>query len=150
MKRYAAFFILGLLVGAMIMHSFQGRELEKLYWEKENLKVELYEKNEQIKKIEEQQERLLPPTVREIKLEISHDGDTFVEPELKRQVYDLVKGLLGQEVLALPYPLVFNILDNRIVEMDDKRFHLNVEAVILGETLVYYLQAKKSADEELI
>jgi hypothetical protein len=150
LKRYAAFFILGLLVGAMIMHSFQGRELEKLYWEKENLKVELYEKNEQIKKIEEQQERLLPPTVREIKLEISHDGDTFVEPELKRQVYDLVKGLLGQEVLALPYPLVFNILDNRIVEMDDKRFHLNVEAVILGETLVYYLQAKKSADEELI
>ena len=44
MKRYAAFFILGLLVGAMIMHSFQGRELEKLYWEKENLKVELYRK----------------------------------------------------------------------------------------------------------
>ena len=132
MKRYAAFFILGLLVGAMIMHSFQGRELEKLYWEKENLKVELYEKNEQIKKIEEQQERLLPPTVREIKLEISHDGDTFVEPELKRQVYDLVK-YAGAGSPGTALPLVFNILDNRIVEMDDKRFHLNVEAVILGK-----------------
>jgi hypothetical protein len=133
----------------MIMQSFQGKELEKLYWEKESLKVELYEKKVQIKKIEEQQERLLPPTVREIKLEISLGNGAFIEPELKRQVYDLVKGLLGQEVLALPYPLVFNILDNRIVEMDDKRFHLNVEAVILGETLVYYLQANKSADEEL-
>ncbi|MGI6328913.1 MAG: hypothetical protein ACOX1I_08250 [Dethiobacteria bacterium] len=149
MKRYAAFFILGLLAGSMIMQSFQGKELEKLYWEKESLKVELYEKKVQIKKIEEQQERLLPPTVREIKLEISLGNGAFIEPELKRQVYDLVKGLLGQEVLALPYPLVFNILDNRIVEMDDKRFHLNVEAVILGETLVYYLQANKSADEEL-
>jgi hypothetical protein len=149
LKRYAAFFILGLLAGSMIMQSFQGKELEKLYWEKESLKVELYEKKVQIKKIEEQQERLLPPTVREIKLEISLGNGAFIEPELKRQVYDLVKGLLGQEVLALPYPLVFNILDNRIVEMDDKRFHLNVEAVILGETLVYYLQANKSADEEL-
>ncbi len=147
MKRCAAFFILGLLAGAMAMHAFQGGALEKLHWEKENLKVELYEKKEQIKKIEEQQESLFPPTVREIKLEISPGGGAFVEPELKRQVYDLVKGLLGQEVLALPYPLVFNILDNRIIEMDEKRFQLNVEAVILGETLVYYLQAKKSGDE---
>lgn len=149
MKRYSALFILGLLVGMMIMHSLQGKELEQLYWEKENLKVELYEKMEQIKKIEEQQETLLPPTVREIKLEINLEEGDFVEPELKRQIYDLVKGLLGQEVLTLPYPLVFNILDNRIVEMDDKRYRLDVEAVILGETLVYYLQAKKSIDEEL-
>ncbi|HHT47642.1 MAG TPA: hypothetical protein GX004_10230 [Firmicutes bacterium] len=149
MKRYAAFFTLGLLAGMMTMHSFQGRELEKLYWEKENLKVELYEKKEQIKKIESQQETLLPPTVRKIELEITLEDGGFVEPELKLQVYDLIKGLLGEEVLALPYPLIFNILDNRIVEVGDKRYRLNVEAVILGETLVYYLKASKTTDEEL-
>ena len=103
MKRYAAFFILGLLAGSMIMQSFQGKELEKLYWEKESLKVELYEKKVQIKKIEEQQERLATNSKR-VKLEISLGNGAFIEPELKRQVYDLVKGLLGQEVLALPYP----------------------------------------------
>ena len=67
MKRYAAFFTLGLLAGMMTMHSFR-RELESC-WEKENLKVELYEKK-QIKKIESQQETFYHQQS-EIELEIT-------------------------------------------------------------------------------
>ena len=149
MKRYSALFFLGTLLGMLIMHSFQGRELDKLYWEKENLKVELYESKEQIKKMQEMHETLLPSIVREIKLEINIEENTFVEPSLRREIYDLVKGVLGQEVQALPYPLALNILDNRIVELDKKRYHLDVEAIILGETVVYFLKAQKLTEEEL-
>jgi len=131
------------------MHSFQGKELEKLYWQKENLKVELYETREQMKKIQEQHKSLLPAVIKEIKLEIDMEENSFVEPALRRHIYDLVKEVLGQEVLALPYPLLFNLLNERIVEMDNKRFRLKVEAIILGETLVYYLKVKKMATEEL-
>ncbi|MDO9536680.1 MAG: hypothetical protein Q7J85_15445 [Bacillota bacterium] len=149
MKRYSALFFLGILLGMLIMHSFQGRELEKLYWEKENLKVELYENREQMKKMQELHKTLLPSVVREIKLEINIDDNNFVEPALRHEIYDLVKGILGQEVQALPYPLALNILDNRIVELDKKRYNLDVEAIILGETMVYYLKAQKLAEEEL-
>jgi hypothetical protein len=144
-----AFFILGILAGMIVMHSFQGKELEKLYWQKENLKVELYETREQMKKIQEQHKSLLPAVIKEIKLEIDMEENSFVEPALRRHIYDLVKEVLGQEVLALPYPLLFNLLNERIVEMDNKRFRLKVEAIILGETLVYYLKVKKMATEEL-
>ncbi len=149
MKYSMAFFILGILAGMIVMHSFQGKELEKLYWQKENLKVELYETREQMKKIQEQHKSLLPAVIKEIKLEIDMEENSFVEPALRRHIYDLVKEVLGQEVLALPYPLLFNLLNERIVEMDNKRFRLKVEAIILGETLVYYLKVKKMATEEL-
>lgn len=149
MKRLFALFFLGTLLGMLIMHTFQGKEIDKLYWEKENLKVELYESREQMKKMQELHETLLPAVVREIKLEINMEENNFVEPALRREIYDLVKGLLGQEVLALPYPLALNILNNRIVEIDKKRYKLNVEAVVLGETMVYYLKAHKLKEEEL-
>jgi hypothetical protein len=149
LKRYSALFLLGTLLGMLIMHSFQGRELDKLYWEKENLKVELYESKEQLKKMQELHETLLPSVVREIKLEINMEENGFVDPALRREIYDLVKGLLGQEVQALPYPLALNVLDNRIVELNKKRYKLDVEAIILGETMAYYLQAQKLAEEEL-
>jgi hypothetical protein len=149
LKRYFALFLLGTLLGMLIMHSFQGRELDKLYWEKENLKVELYESKEQLKKMQELHETLLPSVVREIKLEINMEENGFVDPALRREIYDLVKGLLGQEVQALPYPLALNVLDNRIVELNKKRYKLDVEAIILGETMAYYLQAQKLAEEEL-
>ncbi|MEW5921652.1 MAG: hypothetical protein AB1796_12040 [Bacillota bacterium] len=57
------------------------------------------------------------------------------------------KELIGQELQALPYPLVYNLLENRIVENEKKKYHLKVEAVIIAETVVYYLRVKKITEE---
>lgn len=148
MRNKGAIFIAGLLLGLMITYCLQGQKIEKLYWERENLKVELYETREQMKKLKEIHDISLPVTVKEIKIEINPEESPFVEPELRRHVYDLVKGILGQEVRALPYPLLLNILENRVIEIEDKKFFLNVEAIIIGETVVYYLKAKKAPGEE--
>ncbi len=143
MKREIALFFLGLLAGAVLMYGFQGKRLEELYWEKENLKVQLYENAQQLKIIQEQQESLLPPVVQEIKLEINPGQNSFVEPELRQDIYNLAQGLLGQEIRALPYPLVYNFLEGRIVQSGEKKYRLEVKAVILSETLVYYLTAEQ-------
>ena len=58
MRYSISLLILGVLAGTIIMHTIQGKALEKLYWEKENLKVELYETREQLK-IQEQHKSLL-------------------------------------------------------------------------------------------
>lgn len=148
MKHSIAVFILGVLAGMIIMHTFQGKELDKLYWQNENLNVELYEMREQLKKIQQQSEALLPSVIKDIKLEIMMEDDSFVDPALKLQIYDLVKEVLGQKIQELSYPLLFNLLNGRIIEIDNKRFLLEVKAIILGETLVYYLQIRKISEQE--
>jgi len=147
LRQKLAFFLLGLAAGLVVMHFVQGESLEKLYWEKEALKVELYEATERLKIMESEHETLLPALVKEIKLEIDTGEDSFVEPALRRNIYDLVKGLIGQEVLALPYPLLYNLIEDRTVEVDDNKYHLEVEAVIVSERLVYYIKATKVSED---
>ena len=147
MKRSIALFIAGVLLGQVGMYCLTSKKIEEIYWEKENLKVELYELTEQMKQMQEHHETWYPPVVQEVNLDIRLKDDAFVEPELKRQTYDLVKGLLGQEVMALPYPLVLNLLEGRTVEYDNKAYRLDVEAVLIGETVVYYIVAEKKESE---
>lgn len=143
MRVKLAFFILGLLTGLTLMNAIQGKKFEEIYWQTEKLKVQLYEAVQQIEKVKEQQEAILPLVVKEIKLEIQMNDHSFVEPALHRAIYDLVNNLLGQEIYALPYPLLFNLLDDRLIEEGDKKYRLEVKAVIVGETLVYFLKVNK-------
>jgi hypothetical protein len=146
-KQALAFFALGLLAGSLSINFFQGRKFEELYWEKEKLQVQLYETTAQIHKLKEQQQKFAPATIQEIKLEINTENGFFVEPSFRRNIYELLEELIGEEVQTLSYPLLYNLLQNRIIEDNNKKYRLNVEAVILGETLVYYLSAKKLSVE---
>jgi len=125
------------------MNAIQGKKFEEVYWQTEKLKVQLYEAVQQMEKVKEQHEAMLPLVVEEIKLEIQMNDHSFIEPALHRAIYDLVNNLLGQEIYALPYPLLFNLLDGRLIEEGDKKYQLEVKAVIVGETLVYFLKVNK-------
>lgn len=149
MREKIAFFILGLLMGLTLMNNIQGKKFEEVYWQTEELKVQLYETVQQLEKVKEQHESLLPLVVKEIKLEIKMDDHSFVEPALRLSIYELVKDLLGQEIHALPYPLLFNLLEGRLIENGDKKYHLKVEAVLIGETLAYFLKVKKVNGESV-
>jgi len=146
-QRSLAMFLIGILLGLVIMYCLASKRVEQVYWEKESLKVEIYELTQQINIIQEHGNAISPPVVEEIKLDIRFEDNSFVEPELKRQIYGLVKGLLGQEVLALPYPLVLNLLEGRTLEFDGKTYTLDVEAVLIGEKVVYYILAEKKENE---
>ena len=149
MVRTLTLLLLGILVGMVIMHFLQGKRLDDYYWQKEELKVELYEATERLKRIEEQHDRLLPALVEEVRLEITMKDNSFVEPALRKHIYDLAKELIGQEFQALPYPLVYNILDDRILESEGKKYRLNVEAVIIAEAVTYYLTVEKIQEETI-
>ncbi|HHU76814.1 MAG TPA: hypothetical protein GXZ24_08005 [Firmicutes bacterium] len=143
MRGKLAFFILGVLIGLTVMNAVQGKKFEEIYWETEELKVKHYETVQQLKKIKEQHESQLPSLVKEIKLEIRMNDHSLPEPALRRGIYELVKDLLGQEVDALPYPLLYNLLEGRLIEEEGRKYCLEVEAVILGNILVYFLDVEK-------
>ncbi len=147
MGRTLSLLLMGILLGMVIMYFLQSKRMDDYYWEKEGLKVELYEATERLKRIEEQHDRLLPSLVEEVCLEITMEDDSFVEPALRKLIYDLAKELIGHELHALPYPLVYNILDNRILESEGKKYRLKVEAVIIAETVTYYLTVGKIQED---
>lgn len=147
MGRTLTVIFLGFLLGMMLMHFLQSKRINEYYWEKEELKVELYEATERLKKIEEQHDKLLPALIEDIRLEIAMNDESFVDPALRRLIYDLAKELIGQEFQALPYPLVYNVLNNRILESEGKKYRLRVEAVIIAEIVTYYLTVEKLQEE---
>ena len=69
--------MLGLLAGLTLMNAIQGNKFEELYWQTEELKVQLYETVQQLEKIKEQHKSLLPLVVKEIKLEIKMEDQSL-------------------------------------------------------------------------
>ena len=53
MRRNLGALLLGALAGGMIIHLNHAHRLEQLYWDKERLKVQLFETTERLSRIEE-------------------------------------------------------------------------------------------------
>ncbi|GEM_PF-507562 len=146
MKQKVAWFVLGILLGSFFMQILAGKELNRLYYEKERLRVELYEALERLSSYEEQWSNQKFGVIQDIKIiflsENENTKDSFTELELKKEVREIVKDLIGQEIGKTNPELVFKLLDNRIVQVGGKGFLIKVRSIIFAEEIVFYLEAE--------
>ncbi|PKM83866.1 MAG: hypothetical protein CVU88_00795 [Firmicutes bacterium HGW-Firmicutes-13] len=144
MRQKAAWFILGLLLGSFLMQTLVGREMNRLYYEQERLKIELYDTVERLKKFEDQSQSRSFNIVKDIKVEFflrnEITRDAFTELELKKEIKEITKGLIGQEINRLNHEMVVSLLDNRIIKLGDKNFLLELKTLIITEQVVFYLE----------
>ncbi len=141
-RRLAAFFLLGFMTGSLVTFHLTSRRLETLYHEKEALKVSLFETTERLYRLEELWKSRQEEVIRDIKLEINTDGkNPFSELALKQAVGELVKGLLGEKAANVNPSLVINLVNGRIIKAAEKEYRLELKAVVISETVVFYLDA---------
>ncbi|MBS4032495.1 MAG: hypothetical protein KGZ63_13895 [Clostridiales bacterium] len=140
MKRYLALILLGTIFGAVLMNIYLSRRMDELYISREKLKVNLYETEERLKKMEAQWQSHRTALIKEVSIQFHRPlDDQFLELALRQQILKLTQNLVGEEVETIPYPLVVHLLDQRIVEADGKHFRLTVKTVIIAEKLTYVL-----------
>lgn len=152
MKRYLALILLGTIFGAVLMNIYLSRRIDELFISREKLKVELYETEERLKKMEAQWQSHRTALIKEVSVQFNRPvDDQFLELALRQEILKLTQNLVGEEVETIPYTLVVHLLDKRIVEADGKRFRLAVKTVIIAEKLTYVLdyvpQVEQSDDE---
>lgn len=115
--------------------------MDELYHEREQLKVTVFETKERLNKLEEQWESKEEQIIKEIKVELKTEKNSFAELSLEQSVHEIVKDLVGEKVNALNPYILINMLEGRIIKVDNNNYQLDLKTVVISETLSFYISA---------
>ena len=132
--------LLGIIIGSIITISLLGYRIEKLYQEREQLKVDLFETRERLNNLEEMWQSQSEDFIKEIVIELKMEKSTFTELALKQAIQEIVKDLVGEEVSSINPHIIMSMLDKRIITAEEKKYRLDLEAVFLSETLTFIIE----------
>ncbi|QNO15644.1 hypothetical protein HYG86_13095 [Alkalicella caledoniensis] len=137
--KFVGMFLIGSLIGGSIVLYYHGRNYDTLYVEKKELEsyvVELQNTIDRLEKIQEEQHREF--AVKEITVE-TNLSDAIRNVDIKAEVGNLLKDLIGENVEDINSELVLNILDNRIVSVQEKNYRLSVKTLTISKKIQVYL-----------
>ncbi len=143
-KKTAAFFLLGILSGAIVTSILQATQLDRLYLQVRTLKLhndDLAEENAHLS-IQLQQPRKIA-IVHGIQVDCTTPENNWaVALAASSHVKQELTFLVGKELdLLIRHPdLPARILDGQTFSTENKRYRLKVTLIVIGETL--YIQVK--------
>lgn len=148
-------FIIGIIIGASLAILAIGYQMEDLYKDNSNLKVQLSEKESQIQALEKQiTEAKKWFIVQELQINLELTARNFADKEnleldIKEQIKDMLKNIRGKRVKELDPEVIWHIVDGRKIEALGYSFTLVVKGVLVSEKLVFYVFAEYVAPEQV-
>lgn len=130
---------MGLIIGGVGLNLIVGPQLDKLLFENNELTRQVKEQEERLSKLEESLAKEEREVINNIKIKFDSEVDKHIKQQLEEKVFTIIKDLIGKEIKQIdPEPLI-KALDQRIIEIDDSEYKLDLIWVIFQqETTVYF------------
>jgi hypothetical protein len=122
MRRNLGALLLGALAGGMLIHLNHARCLEQLHWDKEKLKVQLFECTERLSRMEATWEEQQKGEISSVKFVIQGEIEPFASMEMQP---DLVVALLQRRKLTVEKK-DYMVTVNWVVIAPETLFNINV------------------------
>jgi hypothetical protein len=152
MRQILALVLVGAIAGAAGMNAYLNRRVDEIYLSREKLKVELFETEERLKKIEAQWQGSRAPLIREVEIRFEQPpADPYLDVKLREAVSRLTQDLVGEEVEQVPHSLILHLIDQRLVDVEGKRYRIIVRTVVVAEKVTYilrYAPQQEASDDE--
>lgn len=146
-----AFFILGLLLGAVLTALVVGRQLDNAYLERKAVQNKVLELQDTIQRLEaalaDQQNQSI--SIEQVKVSLINPPSPFVALDLEEAALRLLSDLVGKDVGRIDLRLVHNLIHERIVEVEGKRFKLLVRGIQLYRQVEVMLEAQPLQAESI-
>jgi len=140
-KRYFAIFLLGILLGTSMINLLHGRSVDKMYWEKEELKIALFETSKRLSKLEDQLAIRHNPLVREVKIEIETEEDDFTKQALRQAINQIAGDMIGEELSSINPQLLYQMLNKREIKLQDGRiFQTEIMWLVVSDQIIFNLR----------
>ncbi len=141
MKKYFAIFLLGILLGTSMINLLHGRSVDKMYWEKEELKIALFETSKRLSKLEDQLAIRHNPLVREVKIEIETEEDDFTKQALRQAINQIAGDMIGEELSSINPQLLYQMLNKREIKLQDGRiFQTEIMWLVVSDQIIFNLR----------
>ncbi|GFN22428.1 hypothetical protein [Thermanaeromonas sp. C210] len=153
-RRYLAFFLLGVLVGAVAANVRLAQQLDWLHLTSERLRQQLDATACELAEVKEkvaQQHLQVVTAVEPIITFPPNSKPPVLEGQaislaLAKEVQRLMAPLVGQEVSKINLVLVPGLVDDRVVKINGRSFKLKVTLVLISERVVVHVQAQPQAN----
>jgi len=149
-----ALLTIGIIIGAVLATLAIGYQIEKVHSENSLLEVELNEKENQIKALEDQvTEAKRWFIVKEIEIDLELPQRNFadkddLELKIKEQIKNMLKGIRGKRVNDLDPQVIWHIVEGRQIEALGYKFLLKVKGVLVSEKVVFFVYAEYQASNQ--
>lgn len=145
MKRFyvnLSFLLLGFLLGLVIMNLFQIHTIDRLYRIQTNLTNQLMDREIKLQKFNENAKNQKAFIVKNLEIEIDYDGNPRVVEDIETTVKFYLSDLVGREVSSIDGDMVYKIIHERILDMDEKKITLSSKYIIINETISIGIKAR--------
>ncbi|RKD33214.1 hypothetical protein BET03_09585 [Thermohalobacter berrensis] len=147
-KKYLSFFltlivgnIFGIIIGISIMTTLVSFRIDKYHEKIKYLENVIEDKDTKLKKLEKSinNRRFI---LQSIEIILIYDGDDLDKISLEKNIKEKYKNLLGKEVQKIDIDMVKEIVDQRIIKLDDKIYKLEVTKLVLSNVLKIWIKVR--------
>lgn len=148
-NRYFTFFATGLFIGGIfgivLMSILVSYRFDNYIREIKSLNSIIEENNMELQKIQKFNNKKM--LVKKIKIEVifpkENEKNDITKINLEKNIKEKYNSVLGKEVEKVDADMLCEIIDNRIMKIDDKEYKLRVKKVILSTTTSICIEARR-------
>lgn len=142
---YAGGLLTGILVGAAALSIVISYRMDNYYKQISYLENTIQNKDERLEKLEQSinTQNLIVKDI-EVNLVFDKDGnnDEIDKIEVEKTIKEKYNTLLGKEVKSIDPHIVVEIVDKRILKIDDRQYKLHVDKLILAEVVGIWVEVR--------
>ncbi|OPJ57244.1 hypothetical protein [Alkalithermobacter paradoxus] len=126
--------VLGYILGVISINTLISYRIDKYHEEITYLNTVIEDKDTKLNKLEEaiNNRKFI---LKDIEIVLLYDGDDIEKLKLKKYIREKYNILLGKEVKNIDIDLTCELIDKRIMKVDDKEYKLTVNKMVLSEIL---------------
>ncbi|EDS77629.1 hypothetical protein [Clostridium massiliodielmoense] len=148
-NKYFTFFATGLFIGGIfgivLMSILVSYRMDNYIREIKDLNSVIEENNMELEKIQKFNNTKV--LVKKIKVEVvfakENEKNDITKINLEKNVKEKYNSVLGKEVEKVDVDMLCEIIDNRIMKIDDKEYKLTVKKAIISTTVKIYIEARR-------
>ncbi len=129
---------LGILMGMAILSILVSYRMDMSYQRIAYLESTIQDKDSQLEKLEESintQSLIL----KDIEVLLVFDGDEIDKISIEKTVKEKYRSLLGKKVEEIDGDIIGEVVDNRILMIENKEYKIHVDKLILTEVLKIWI-----------
>jgi hypothetical protein len=131
--------VVGILVGVTGFSLLVSYRFDRYYQEIQQLKLANEEKDTRLLKLEEAVDQT-KYILKKIEVVLVYDGDALDKIALEKSIKGKYEQLLGKEVGKIDVDLVAEVIDQRLMKLEEKEYKLKIKKIVLTQVLKIWVE----------
>lgn len=145
MKKWArgiAFFAIGFLLGLAAMNLVHLHTLDRLYRIQNQLTNQLLDREIKLEGLKKSLQDEKTIIIKDLIIALDFEGNPLLREEIEKVIRFYLADLVGQELWRLEGEMIYKILDDRIINVENRQARLHVKYIIVREEISIGIKAE--------